>query len=217
MDENQLREAILALHRQKDAAYGNSWKRRGELISVIANIARKVDRLETIAGGGRPSQDESSLDTAIDLYVYALKYITFLADDDPATSLAFFGEPRVAPWSDGPTGLERLLRRSDTFPIGRGPVGSAEAAIGAILVTFGELEDCFKQFAPSEPPRHRADIAATLAAQALELIGALGHKDPDGYHRFLAAWRLPPARDRRKDSSLTQRDNPLEIRDTPRG
>jgi hypothetical protein len=191
----QLQEAVVSLHRQKDAAYGNSWKRRGELISVIANIARKVDRLEAIAVGARPSQDESVLDTAIDLYVYALKYVTFLADEDSATSLAFFGEPRVGSWSDGPTGLERLLGRSNMSPIDRGPADSAEAAVRAILGTFGELEQCFKEFTPSVPPRDRADIAATLAAHALELIGALRDQDSSAYQRFLAAWLNPPARD----------------------
>src|SRR5438045_1661679 len=104
-DQQRLRYAIMTLHRQKDAAYGNSWKRRGEQISIMANIARKVDRLEVIADGAHPSQDENTLDTAIDLYVYTLKYVTYLADQDPATAEATFGEPRLPSWSDGPAGF----------------------------------------------------------------------------------------------------------------
>lgn len=118
-DQQSLKEAIMSLHRQKDAAYGNSWKRRGEQISIMANIARKVDRLEVIANGANPSQDENTLDTAIDLYVYALKYITYLADQNPATAAATFGELHLPSWSDGPAGFDRLTTNFDMSAIDR--------------------------------------------------------------------------------------------------
>src|SRR5690606_33318054 len=57
------------LHAEKHAAYGDSWKRRGEYM-ILANIARKVDRLE----GGAETADETQTDTAIDLLVYLAKY-----------------------------------------------------------------------------------------------------------------------------------------------
>lgn len=57
------------LHREKDAAYGISWCKRGEQIGILANIARKIDRLGAEGGG------DTSTDTAIDLLVYTLKYI----------------------------------------------------------------------------------------------------------------------------------------------
>ena len=41
-----LAAAVRRLHRAKDAAYRDAWKRRGEVISILANIARKADRLE---------------------------------------------------------------------------------------------------------------------------------------------------------------------------
>lgn len=61
------------LHAQKHAAYGDSWRRRGEYM-ILANIARKVDRLE----GGRDTPDETQADTAQDLLVYLAKYRSWL-------------------------------------------------------------------------------------------------------------------------------------------
>lgn len=63
------------LHLDKHAAYGDSWKKRGELMAIMANIARKVDRL----GGETP--DETSADTAGDLLVYLAKYRTWLSEN----------------------------------------------------------------------------------------------------------------------------------------
>jgi thymidylate synthase len=63
------------LHTEKDAAYGDSWKRRGEMLGILANIARKIDRL----GKGETS-DETSADTAMDLMIYLAKYRTWLTD-----------------------------------------------------------------------------------------------------------------------------------------
>ena len=60
------------LHATKHASYGDSWKKRGEKLSILANIARKVDRL------GVTDEFETSSDTAIDLLVYLLKYRLWL-------------------------------------------------------------------------------------------------------------------------------------------
>lgn len=186
----RLKEAITSLHRQKDAAYGNSWKRRGELISIMANIARKVDRLEVIANGANPSQDENTLDTAIDLFVYALKYITYLADQDPETAAMTFGEYRLPSWSDGPAGFDRLIANYDMSIVERPPTATVPEAVRNILTTFAELEQCFSQPAVAAPPRVRADLATSLAAQTLHLVAALRDEDPGGFEKFLATWRV---------------------------
>ena len=65
---------IAALHDVKHAAYGDSWKRRGESLGILANIARKVDRL------GKTDEHETALDTAVDLLVYLVKYKGWLLD-----------------------------------------------------------------------------------------------------------------------------------------
>lgn len=66
---------VIKLHNDKHAAYGDSWKRRGEMLGIMANIARKIDRL-----GGAETADETSADTAIDLMVYLAKYRVWLDD-----------------------------------------------------------------------------------------------------------------------------------------
>lgn len=66
---------LTTLHTEKDAAYGTSWKKRGELFSILPNIARKADRL-----GAGDTTDENQTDTACDLLVYLAKYRSFLYD-----------------------------------------------------------------------------------------------------------------------------------------
>ena len=80
--DGEFREAVRRLHRAKDAAYRDAWKRRGEVGSILANIARKVDRLEYGLDGAPATAGESWLDTAADLLVYCLKYQAYLADLD---------------------------------------------------------------------------------------------------------------------------------------
>ena len=67
-------EFVAQLHREKHAAYGDSWKKRGEMLGIMANIARKMDRLG-VAGGG-----DTAADTAIDLLVYLIKYRLWLCE-----------------------------------------------------------------------------------------------------------------------------------------
>lgn len=67
--------SVIDLHNEKHEAYGDSWKKRGEMFSIIPNIARKVDRL-----GGSDTRDETSADTAQDLLVYLAKYRTWLQE-----------------------------------------------------------------------------------------------------------------------------------------
>lgn len=63
---------VTDLHAKKHASYGDSWKKRGEKMSILANMARKVDRL------GVGDEFDSSADTLIDLLVYASKYHCWL-------------------------------------------------------------------------------------------------------------------------------------------
>src|SRR5258708_36335374 len=119
-EAQEFRDAVRRLHRAKDAAYRNSWKKRGEVMSVMANIARKVDRLENVAGGALATSDESLLDTAIDLLVYTLKYQTYLADqDNSVATILFQASGAVPPYSDGPSGFEVLLARQNMTEIGQ--------------------------------------------------------------------------------------------------
>ncbi len=74
---------LARLHRAKDQAYGDAWRRRGEVIGIFANLARKYDRLEIGLVETRASPVEPLGDTVGDLCVYAGKYLTWLAETQP--------------------------------------------------------------------------------------------------------------------------------------
>lgn len=65
-------EFVMKLHATKHESYGDSWKKRGEQMSILANIARKIDRL------GVGDEYDSSADTVIDLWVYLAKYLSWI-------------------------------------------------------------------------------------------------------------------------------------------
>lgn len=71
---DQLVEVMTKLHTEKSAAYGDSWKKRGEIFSILPNIARKVDRILA----NTETSDENRLDTAMDLVIYLAKYKAWL-------------------------------------------------------------------------------------------------------------------------------------------
>lgn len=91
---------VANLHAVKHASYGDSWKKRGEQMSILANIARKVDRL------GVGDEFDSSADTVIDLMVYLIKYGWWLqgVDDGPEnvnTSLDLYLDKTAAVSTEG--------------------------------------------------------------------------------------------------------------------
>src|SRR5216683_2684472 len=127
--DGEFREAVARLHRAKDAVYRDAWKRRGEVISILANIARKVDRLEYGLDGAPATAGESWLDTAVDLLVYCLKYQAYLADLHSGTAARLFGGSGFRPpYSDVPAGFEVLLPRADQHPAGAGPARPPDRA-----------------------------------------------------------------------------------------
>lgn len=185
MTGEDCRAAIKRLHRSKDAAYGNAWKKRGEVIGVMANIARKVDRLDSVIAGAPPTQDESLFDTAVDLLVYSLKYQAFLADLDQAVGLVLFGASPVGPpYSDGPRGVECLL---DEVPLASDNGSSVVTAAELVVASFANLEACFSLATATNTPAERLTQARALTGAAAVLVGSLIRETPDLYRDFIAA------------------------------
>jgi len=183
------RQAVINLHRGKDAAYGDSWKRRGEQISILANIARKVDRFTLVAESGTTTADESTVDTAVDLFVYALKYLTYLADQDPAAVPDLPDRSTAAgPWSDGPDGLEHLVAVFDLTALTDLIASPSLVPVAAdVDRTFTELEACFPAAGSPAPLTTRARLAVDLAAQAVRAIAVLRETQPDAYAAFVCS------------------------------
>ncbi|MFT8357759.1 thymidylate synthase [Bifidobacterium aquikefiri] len=109
---DDLRDDIISLHREKESVYGDSWKKRGELVGIAGNLARKIDRMNRMAQTGSAS-GETLLDTAIDLLVYAIKYETYLADQSSLVAMELFGRTGSR-FSDGTNGFEELIRLRST-------------------------------------------------------------------------------------------------------
>lgn len=171
LEWGDLRESIIALHRSKDAAYGNSWKKRGELISIAANVARKIDRIDQVVGGASAGR-EALLDTVVDLLVYAIKYETFLADQSTDVAGTLFPDGGGS-FSDGPDGFEELLRARDAGD--EAETINIEAA--AASAAFDEL-DAFLQLNPQGAWVEKLMLAERLSAIALRLTVAVAVSDP---------------------------------------
>lgn len=171
----ELRNTIAALHRSKDASYGNSWKRRGEQVSILANIARKSDRLENVMGGA-PTGSEGIIDTAVDLFVYALKYQTFLADSDEGVALMLFGRTNGG-FSDGPSGFDELLPLYDF-----GAHDQVDAQGASAIRAFDDLDNLVRNGSPAAADKLRA--AQILTNAAARLVGAIAASTWDAIPRL---------------------------------
>lgn len=187
IDTHEFKEAIRRLHGHKDASYRDAWKKRGETMSIMANIARKIDRLEYATGGAPATPGENLLDTAVDLLVYSLKYQTFLADQSAAVAADLYRNSAIAPpYSDGPSGFEALLDQLNVTPMDSDSARNALQATQHVLSSFAELEACF-QDRPA-PVRERAVKVIVLAQAAVVLLGSLIYQAPECYRDFLMTW-----------------------------
>lgn len=136
----EILEVLERLHRHKDAAYGDAWRKRGEVIAIFANMARKYDRLTVAFDEQRPAATEPLADTVADLCVYAGKYLTWIAEQHPAEFDAADLPATANDLSDarGPDALQALLAAVGKTPTDT-PV-DALAGWAAVQDSFGTLE-----------------------------------------------------------------------------
>lgn len=168
----------MRLHAAKNAAYRDAWKKRGEVIGVMANLARKVDRLEYVSVDAIATADESMADTAIDLLVYSVKYLTFLADRDTSIAEHLYGDTEVSPpYSDGTAGFDSLVTRIQFSTDGPLP-SSLPAAVQGVAATFNQLEQCFVPGRPT-PIERRFRLGQQLVRDAVKLVGMLVRHAPE--------------------------------------
>ena len=178
------RLAIRRLHREKSAAYRDAWKRRGEVISIVANIARKVDRLEHASDGAPGLRDENVMDTAIDLLIYCIKYKTFLADMDESVATLIFKKPTSRPYSDGWEGFESALDTVDLAAVDNSTARIDEASCG-VVVRFGDLVACFSGVTAVYAPSIRLDKVDLVIGATVNLVGALRRVDDARFRQFV--------------------------------
>lgn len=157
----RVRAALIALHAQKSAAYGDSWKRRGELLGVLANVARKVDRLANRSAWA-VEDPESREDTLSDLLIYLIKYECFLADQDEGLLGDMFHGEVVAPVSDGTAGVDFLVRKHQ--PVHAVPADALEQISTAFEVLLQSAQDAPDAY------RDRAAVTARLSELTFGLL-----------------------------------------------
>lgn len=169
---------VKELHALKNSAYGDSWKKRGEVTSILANVARKVDRLEQHKLSSKEYVDESVLDTAIDLFVYLLKYRLYLFDLAPdAAPLSLRGAP--TPYSDSPANFNLLV---DTYSGHVQPSQTARQIKAIITVEFEALHGLALS---GSAVLDRLEKVSELTMLALYLVLALATERPELVNRLM--------------------------------
>lgn len=132
------------LHEEKHAAYGDSWKRRGEVLGIHANIARKIDRLG-VSGAG-----DTTADTVIDLLCYLIKYRLWLYERVPNVEFSEMLLPASEPLSihlghserpsDFAAPVTTILRNLSKTPTAIGLVAAREKLLATRFEELTVLE-----------------------------------------------------------------------------
>lgn len=168
--------ALKRLHAEKDRAYGGAWKRRGELVSILPNIARKADRLENLVQTGATMRGEALLDTTIDLYVYAEKYRLFLAESLQDGHLLPGNASK--PYSDHDANFDILVDRRDL----QAPLQRTRELIGDIVTRF---DACWHNAQAGADIAERFELASHLAEAARALMARVVADDSVALARFV--------------------------------
>lgn len=182
---DRLRRAIARLHALKTADYGNAWKKRGEVLGVLANEARKVDRIEEVGRREASTKDEPLFDTYLDLFVYLLKHQTLLADEDLriAEALGLVGQCKP-PYSDGLDAFNILLDKVDLSLVDEGPVTHFNPA--RIVAAFATLEGNFKDLTAATSVSTRLVAVQHLVSETVAGLAAFVTSQSSPFETFLA-------------------------------
>jgi len=87
---SRLSEAMIKLCAKKNTVYRDSYAKHGELLGLFSNLTRKYDRIEAIMTSGIDGNpvignlgDESKATTIMDLTLYGLLWLEWLAKNKP--------------------------------------------------------------------------------------------------------------------------------------
>jgi thymidylate synthase len=177
LDSARALDLLGRLHAHKNAGYGDAWRKRGELLSIFTNLARKYDRLVVALDGEVNAADERILDTAGDLCNYAAKYLTWLAERSPEDFNAV-STPNAADCADqGRTeALETVLAAVEV------PLGDVAESWAAVKAAFVPLEvGLIAQGEGGEEVlswARKVELSWALAGASAALLLALGAENP---------------------------------------
>ncbi len=177
-DGSRLKIALKALHARKNVSYAGSWKRRGERVSVLPNIARKVDRLEAFAQTDSKLEGETVLDTAIDLFVYAEKYRLLLAEDPDALE-GDVAAGASSPFSDHDANFDYLVDEAEILA----PEGATTSDQIALLLQ--RFETLWSSVEAGASLHDRQRMARDLAYESAILVALVAADDPRAVADFI--------------------------------
>lgn len=186
-DLSTILELLARLHAQKTVGYGDAWRKRGELLSIFTNLARKYDRLVVALDDRVSSSDEALLDTAADLCVYAGKYLTWIADCHAVdfASASEGADPQRCSDRAGPSALQAVFVQLDASA-SQGPPPSVRRAWKQVKDVFEPLEAGLLAQAGAESGSplsftEKTTLAWDLTAAAADLTLAVARERPDDW------------------------------------
>lgn len=182
-----LAETLGRLHVHKDADYGDAWRRRGEVLGIFANLARKYDRLQQAFADSEPGRAEPLADNVADLVVYGCKYLTWIAEGRPdafdRASLPI--NASTADARNGPSAVTALLRSAASVRFAALEDGSSSTRVWqSARQHFESLEEQLLAQPPGEvypltaDYTQRAQITWRLVVELLTLLAILKAEQP---------------------------------------
>lgn len=179
-------DLLIRLHSYKNKGYGNAWRRRGELLSIFTNLARKYDRLVVALDEETRSADERLPDTVGDLCVYSGKYLTWLAEEHPdafnAVSRATSEECSDASGADA---LEHVLLALELSGEGNVDLCWSELKDMFVPLEVGLMAQAECEGAGRLGWEEKVRLAWGVTSSSAALLAALAGEEPDAW----AAWR----------------------------
>jgi hypothetical protein len=181
-DATEIATELVTLHEFKDRKYKDAWRKRGELIGIFSNIARKYDRLVVAQTEDDPDEAEPRADTSADLCVYAVKYVTWLIEHNPAAATAIPGaNPEQWSGTRGHDAVALALRQlADESSV---PPADLVTAFEAIVAPFTELERILVDTVPTTE-YEKAALTWILASASLAYLWRIALDEPRAWTTF---------------------------------
>ena len=170
---DELRRGVILLHREKDAAYGNAWKRRGEVISILYGSRDRAS--------GVHHRRSRLFPAVIDLLVYCLKYEISRGHRSRCRTPLPACEYLVRPYSDSSSAVGELLARLGMAALGMCAT-SVQDAIRDVIGGFAVYSTAFNSRANA-----RCNCAPRLRAGACRTPSDQGHSPECDAFRSCAA------------------------------
>jgi hypothetical protein len=181
---NELVGELITLHEVKDRKYQDAWRKRGELIGIFSNIARKYDRLVVAQSEDNADEAEPRADTAADLCVYAIKYVTWLIERDASASATIPGAD-ASEWS-ATNGHRAVATALVQLAVAQTkPPNNLTVAFAGIVESFTRLERILVEQGTASPGE-KAALAWRLAAGSLAYLWRLALDERQAWQRFTA-------------------------------